>query len=52
MQQKNTIVLILISLLLSSLSMAQNMTSSPFSRYAYGDLNDNVPTVFLPLELI
>ena len=23
---------------------AQNMTSSPFSRYAYGDLNDNVPT--------
>ena len=22
---------------------AQNMTSSPFSRYAYGDLNENVP---------
>ena len=28
---------------LSPLS-AQNMTSSPFSRYAYGDLNENVPT--------
>jgi opacity protein-like surface antigen len=23
--------------------MAQNMTSSPFSRYAYGDMNENVP---------
>jgi len=23
---------------------AQNMTSSPFSRYAYGDMNENVPT--------
>ena len=23
---------------------AQNMTSSPFSRFAYGDLNENVPT--------
>ena len=28
---------------LSPLS-AQNMTSSPYSRYAYGDLNENVPT--------
>lgn len=28
---------------LSSLS-AQNLTSSPYSRYAYGDLNENVPT--------
>ena len=25
---------------------AQNMTSSPFSRYAYGDLNENVPTAY------
>ena len=24
--------------------LAQNMTSSPFSRYAYGDMNENVPT--------
>ena len=25
---------------------AQNLTSSPYSRYAYGDLNENVPTAF------
>lgn len=25
---------------------AQNMTSSPYSRYAYGDLNENVPTAY------
>ena len=25
---------------------AQNMTSSPFSRYAYGDLNENVPAAY------
>ena len=25
---------------------AQNMTSSPYSRYAYGDMNENVPTAF------
>lgn len=25
-------------------AIAQNMTCSPFSRYAYGDLNENVPT--------
>ena len=25
---------------------AQNLTSSPYSRYAYGDMNENVPTVF------
>ena len=30
---------------LSPLS-AQNMTSSPYSRYAYGDMNENVPTAF------
>ncbi len=30
---------------LSPLS-AQNMTSSPYSRYAYGDMNENVPTGF------
>jgi len=30
---------------LSPLS-AQNMTSSPYSRYAYGDLNENVPTAY------
>lgn len=46
MQLKNTIVIIITLLLMSSLSMAQNMTSSPFSRYAYGDLNENVPTAY------
>ena len=30
---------------LSPLS-AQNLTSSPYSRYAYGDLNENVPTAY------
>lgn len=30
---------------LSPLS-AQNMTSSPYSRYAYGDMNENVPVAF------
>ena len=30
---------------LSPLS-AQNMTSSPYSRYAYGDMNENVPTAY------
>ena len=30
---------------LSSLS-AQNLSSSPFSRYAYGDMNENVPTAY------
>lgn len=28
---------------------AQNMTSSPFSRYAYGDINENVPTGYRAL---
>lgn len=46
MQLKNTILFIIALLLISSQSMAQNMTSSPFSRYAYGDLNDNVPTAY------
>ena len=32
------------SLLVCGTVMAQNMTSSPYSRYAYGDLNENVPT--------
>ena len=37
--------LFLITALLSgSVVFAQNMTSSPFSRYAYGDMNENVPT--------
>lgn len=27
-------------------AVAQNQTSSPFSRYAYGDMNDNVPIAY------
>lgn len=33
-----------VTLMLSVGIGAQNMTSSPYSRYAYGDLNENVPT--------
>lgn len=37
-------IYIWIAALLMSIGMsAQNMTSSPYSRYAYGDLNENVP---------
>ena len=35
-----------IALLLSTGVEAQNLSSSPYSRYAYGDLNENVPTAF------
>ena len=31
---------------LATISFAQNGTSSPFSRYAYGELNDNVPNTY------
>ena len=37
-------IIIGLMLLMSGVLAAQNMTSSPFSRYAYGDLNENVPT--------
>ena len=36
--------IIIASLLLCTGLCAQNMTSSPYSRYAYGDLNETVPT--------
>lgn len=36
-------ILFLLALMMSAMMVGQNMTSSPFSRYAYGDLNDNVP---------
>lgn len=44
--KKNILLLtvLLVGLLLSAGVRGQNMTSSPFSRYAYGDLNENVPT--------
>lgn len=38
--------LIIAALLVSMAVMAQNMTSSPFSRDAYGDLNENVPNAY------
>ena len=37
-------IILYIALLASSVVWGQNMTSSPFSRHAYGDLNENVPT--------
>ena len=40
------ILFIVFALSLSIGVSAQNMTSSPYSRYAYGDLNENVPTGF------
>ena len=40
---KKKIILAFLLALATSMA-AQNMTSSPFSRYAYGDLNENVPT--------
>ena len=36
--------IVITALLLSIGLSAQNMSSSPYSRYAYGDLNENVPT--------
>ena len=39
-------IVLLAALLLSGMAVSQNMTSSPFSRYAYGDMNENVPTAF------
>lgn len=37
-------ILALVALMLGVSAMGQNMTSSPYSRYAYGDLNENVPS--------
>ncbi len=39
-------ILLLLSIAAAAPLLAQNGTSSPFSRYAYGDLNDNVPTAY------
>ena len=43
---KTKYIVVLAALLVSMGMGAQNMTSSPYSRYAYGDLNENVPTGF------
>ena len=39
-------IFLLLALTVSVGVMAQNMTSSPFSRYAYGDMNENVPAAY------
>ena len=39
-------IFLLLALTVSVGIMAQNMTSSPFSRYAYGDMNENVPAAY------
>lgn len=39
-------IFLIAALLLSVGLSAQNLSSSPYSRYAYGDLNENVPTGF------
>ena len=40
------LIVILAAMLLGMGAGAQNLTSSPYSRYAYGDLNENVPTAY------
>ena len=44
MNKTTRIVLLSAVLLFSAGIRAQNMSSSPYSRYAYGDMNENVPT--------
>lgn len=39
-------IVVALALMCSAIATAQNQTSSPFSRYAYGDLNDNVPVAY------
>lgn len=39
-------ILFVAVLLMSGVACAQNLSSSPYSRYAYGDLNENVPAAF------
>lgn len=45
MQKLYTYIIILCCLCCGSV-VAQNSTSSPFSRYGYGDLNDNTPNTY------
>ena len=42
--RKQIIIGLILALTLAVGASAQNMTSSPYSRYAYGDMNENVPT--------
>ena len=42
---KTTKIIFLFAVLTTSICVsAQNMSSSPYSRYAYGDMNENVPS--------
>ena len=43
---KKRLSILTAALMLTIGLMAQNMTSSPYSREAYGDLNENVPTAY------
>lgn len=44
MNSKIRNIFLMAALLACGALTAQNMTSSPYSRYAYGDMNENVPT--------
>lgn len=46
MQRVKIYILLLGVIFISASAIAQNGTSSPFSRTAYGDLNDNVPNTY------
>ena len=46
MTRKIKYIVLFAALLTASVAGAQNLTSSPYSRYAYGDLNENVPTAY------
>lgn len=46
MRRYLTIVFCLLTVWAAPLCMAQNGTSSPFSRYGYGEMNDNIPGAY------
>ena len=43
MNRKLRTIFLLVAIVVATTGIAQNMTSSPFSRDAYGDMNENVP---------
>ena len=49
MKMNKTIYIVLVLFAVSMGVMAQNMTCSPYSRYAYGDMNENVPAAYRAL---
>jgi hypothetical protein len=46
MKRLTVILQCLFFLLLSAAGYAQNATSSPSSRFGYGEMNENIPTAF------